>query len=278
MSLRDAKLTEADASEPKRLSAVVSRFMADVRAALAPISGVQWHDLTAAVPATAAKVHVRAQKNGGQSFTSGSTAVITTYTEDEDTHGAFDASTGIFTAPRAGLYFIRGSVGFSPISAGSVKLSAVISGATEEVFGQAQAGAAGVLTVSGATSMRLAAGETVKLEATQTSGGAVNCSSGWATSISITEMEPDAPVVASCWPYDFLCDFDATPRGVSLAEVYEIDAQGRRSTAYVNAGAVDWQFITRTDAKGQPRPHIRVRNIPGLPSGKTYRIRLKVEE
>lgn len=59
-----------------------------------------------------AKVKVRARRaTSTQSLTSGSAVTAIFNTEDQDTHSAYDNTTGIFTAPVAGLYLVTVGVG-----------------------------------------------------------------------------------------------------------------------------------------------------------------------
>lgn len=71
---------------------------------------------------------------------------------------------------------------------------------------------------------------------------------------------------ASCWPYDFLCDFTVRPKAVLVAEVRE-----RATNAFVGHLGIDWDFIDKNGV-----PHIRVRNVHGLPPGKSYTITVLV--
>lgn len=52
-------------------------------------------------------VAVRANNSSGQSIASGSSVTLTGWTKLEDTHNAFNASTGIFTAPETGYYSVE---------------------------------------------------------------------------------------------------------------------------------------------------------------------------
>lgn len=57
-------------------------------------------------------VAVSAYNNSSQSFVSGSQSTVTNWTEYLDTHGAFNATTGVFTSPISSLYEISSALTF----------------------------------------------------------------------------------------------------------------------------------------------------------------------
>lgn len=59
-------------------------------------------------------IAMRATNASGQSVSTGANAVLTGWVKDFDTHGAFNASTGIFTVPAAGYYRISALI--TPLS------------------------------------------------------------------------------------------------------------------------------------------------------------------
>ena len=54
-------------------------------------------------------VNARYYTTNAQAITTGNNAVVTTFTKDYDSHGAMNASTGVYTVPVAGKYRITGS-------------------------------------------------------------------------------------------------------------------------------------------------------------------------
>lgn len=71
------------------------------------------------------------------------------------------------------------------------------------------------------------------------------------------------------FPVDIRCNLPRRPKAVFVAEVRE-----RATNAAVYHQGLDWDWVTKRDASGTPVPHIRVRDIYGLPGSKSYRIRL----
>jgi hypothetical protein len=74
-----------------------------------------WSSLSS-VPAT---VSVSARNSSGQTIPNNLTTTITNWTEISDTSNVFNATTGIFTAPSAGLYNIFVAITFSDTVAAS---------------------------------------------------------------------------------------------------------------------------------------------------------------
>jgi len=78
-------------------------------------------DITVLGEVTKQLVRVQAHGNAGQTLTSGTDTTVIFGTEAEDTHNAYNPATGIFTAPKPGLYSVSAGV---LVSWGSTNISA----------------------------------------------------------------------------------------------------------------------------------------------------------
>lgn len=76
----------------------------------------------------------------------------------------------------------------------------------------------------------------------------------------------------SCWPVDIACDLRRRPKAVLIAEIRARGDNDRATPPNLTYQGVDWDYVP---IRG--KPHIRIRNIPGLEAG-TYDIRLLVIE
>lgn len=86
----------------------------DLPATAADLSALDTRVTTLEGIVPSAKVKVRARRAGTtQSMTSGSQVTVVFNTEDQDTHSAYDNTTGIFTAPVAGQYLIVAGIGLT---------------------------------------------------------------------------------------------------------------------------------------------------------------------
>jgi hypothetical protein len=78
-------------------------------------------DITVLGEVTKQLVRVQAHGNAGQTLTSGTDTTVIFGTEAEDTHNAYNPATGIFTAPKPGLYSVSAGV---LVNWGSTNISA----------------------------------------------------------------------------------------------------------------------------------------------------------
>jgi hypothetical protein len=85
-----------------------------------------------------------------------------------------DTTTGIFTAPEAGLYQISAIVGFDSATATEARVGFGINGATMVSQSMASAGALNTPILQASTLRLLAKGDTVRVLASHTSAGSVN--------------------------------------------------------------------------------------------------------
>lgn len=119
------------------------------------------------VPFNTQLVYARYSTNAGQAVTDGNTVVF----EDlsQDTHNAYNTSTGVFTAPIAGLYLINAVLTTQSVTAGAIGQSFAVrfrtSGAIDSYKDVAQTTAASrAFSSIGVAVYRLAQGATMSVE------------------------------------------------------------------------------------------------------------------
>jgi hypothetical protein len=142
------------------------------------LTGAGTFQTLSALQDTSAMVY--AVNTSGQSIPNGSVdTVITNWTETTDTTGSFDATTGIFTAPRTGNYSITANTGTSAGNAWTVtdgwRTFISVNGTNiARNTCNAQATATYVLNSAVAVNYRLTAGDTVTMGVSNgRTGGAV---------------------------------------------------------------------------------------------------------
>ena len=116
-------------------------------------------------------------------------ADVTSYTTEFDLTGSFNATTGIFTAPIAGTYSGDACVSYAANATGSRGMVLQVNGVDVRNGPRIPATAANDVGVALGFTLRLAAGDTVKVRSNQTSGAGLNFSTATAaTSFSIRRV------------------------------------------------------------------------------------------
>lgn len=112
-----------------------------------------------------------AGKTSGSQTSNNSWQTISSWTETIDTHGAFDASTGVFTAPASGTYQVNASVSFAANSTGARGLKIQKNSGDTNIGAFGATVATYVITRNASGILKLNAGDTVSIAAFQDSGG-----------------------------------------------------------------------------------------------------------
>lgn len=123
------------------------------------------------------------QTTNAQSFTTGVAATVTTWTKVFDRlNASFNASTGVFTAPATGFYFVSAQLAFAA-NTGAVntrgQISIVANGVTVAIGPYTRQTATSTeMTPQVSTLVSLAAGQTLVIQGTQNTGGSVALDGG----------------------------------------------------------------------------------------------------
>jgi hypothetical protein len=181
------------------LSGIVQCVAGDILDIRAPSSATDWIN-TAVLTITKVSgpsaiaanelVAVKAKRTTAQSVPNNTDTVIVFNAEDMDTHGAFDTSTGVFTAPVAGTYLVSTSMGFEAGGAGSYTNYCFFeknNSASNILIADARTldgGLSGYMNPSGI--VKLAPGDTVRLKAYQNSGSARDTATTFIGGISLS--------------------------------------------------------------------------------------------
>lgn len=118
-------------------------------------------------------VTVRARNGSAQSIPNNTLTTVTFPTENWDSANAFNASTGVFTAPIDGVYLVTGVISWNSNATGQRYGYVVQNGTLTGYFnnGAEQPGITGTVTMSFNDTCRVLAGQTISIQAIQTSGG-----------------------------------------------------------------------------------------------------------
>ncbi|MGX6999925.1 hypothetical protein [Caballeronia sp. KNU42] len=137
---------------------------------------------------------VFAQNSGGQSIANSTATTVTGWTTVFDTNSNFVASTGVFTAPRAGQYLVSANVTYAaaPWSASTVGQIFILKNGTSLAATGAAVGAAATEALRVGSLMIIvncAAADTITVQTSQNSGAAVALAATASfNTLSITEL------------------------------------------------------------------------------------------
>lgn len=131
-----------------------------------------------AVIAATESVNVVYETSAGQSIPTGSNTTVVFGTKVKDSHGTYNSSTGIWTCAVSGSYLLNANVGFVANATGIRRIQAVQAGSASVTRkGQLMtATSTDTNTVNIVAPFQCLAGDTINVQALQTSGGALNLS------------------------------------------------------------------------------------------------------
>lgn len=236
----------------------------------------QWHKFRAKIGSDVQRVAAVYTHTTSDTVDSGTPTIHDYDTKVTDTHNA--VTTGAawkFTVPtgRGGLYSVSATGGFAGVGVPFMLTLFLYKGGSinKRLCGIEGAGADGLFG-NGSTTIELAAGEYIDIRIQQDSGspvGTENANGGW---ISIAEVPQEAYAhkPAAFWPYTFAYQLTGRPRAVLATEIKELTTSVPINVGWRN---VEWEFASKDN-----RPHIRIRNIPGLAASRVYEITLLVIE
>jgi hypothetical protein len=122
-------------------------------------------------------VAMRANKTTGTHTSSGAWQDVTSWSAaSQDTHGIFNATTGVATIPVSGTYLVAGNIGFNGFSSGGMAMK-IQKNSVDAGIGSTSPnmGPIGVASVSSMSILlKCAAGDTIKAQVFQNSGGTIN--------------------------------------------------------------------------------------------------------
>lgn len=273
--IRDSRVDERTAADPKRLAEVLTRLSGDVRDEFKArgFSNIQWHESEnpIAVPSTLSRVSAYGTGTSAQSLTNATETILALHTTGRDTHSIITSPTTAarFTVPTgyAGRYLIGGAfvlAGGGAPAANAVCYSVVKKNGTNvQRLGRADFNVGGG-SASGSIILDLVAGDYIEFVGFQNGGGAFSTEAALTYGF-LEQMSATTEPIAACWPYDFLADRAERPLLVTLANCTATDGTA------CNPHGLQWETLTKSG-----KPHIRVRNLAGLVAGKSYRLRFLV--
>lgn len=186
-----------------------------------------------------------------------------------DTHNAVTTGASwVFTAPTAGEYLVTALMNYAAVAPGDSILIANRAGGASEAIRIARFNAGiNFMAGSGSHVFSLNAGDTVFFTGQQFAAATQALETGSAL-VSIQQISTrGSPTVASCWPLYIASKLPGPPKSVLLAQ-----AQEKNGTSNYGPCSVDWEYVTPGGI-----PHVKIRNVPGLPAGKTWNLTFRIE-
>ncbi len=143
-------------------------------------------------------VAMRAPKTTSNHTSSGSWADVGTWdTASLDTHGAFTTSTGQYLVPVSGNYLISGNLAFAANATGIRGIRVYKNGTTAFGGGEALATASAEVNMPFSAIVPVVAGDNLRIQAFQNSGGNLNYSTNGYNTLSIQRLSGPATIAAS---------------------------------------------------------------------------------
>lgn len=144
-------------------------------------------------------VSFKAYKTAGSQTSSGSFQDVASWSSASiDTHAAWNSTTGVWTVPVSGLYVVHGQLGFSPNATGT-RAGRVVHNSTTVFEGLWPNQGAGENTIIPFTvNINAVAGDTIKLQGFQSSGGSLSYAGTTAyTVLNINRLSGPSVVAAN---------------------------------------------------------------------------------
>lgn len=276
----DTRLEKLIAEDPEALARLMTRFMGDTVAALSGISfsenmKAQWHEFEITVPdVVAGLAHASAYRNAAMALAAGVTTRVNFDSVTVDNYDSvITGASWEYDVPAASRYLVTAAVTVNGIASGQFgHLDVYVNGAHARRVCSIQLSSgvgAGAVTLAGSCLLDVLMGDSIDVRVTWSGANGVTVGQPFSY-VEISEQDTsgrDVPIPDSCWPYDFLHIYNEKPRAVLCMAVSETGDE-----EYVEYGAPDWTFYLSSESK----PVVRIRNIPGLTPGRTYRITLLV--
>lgn len=120
----------------------------------------------------------------GQSIANTTIVPVLFNTKVYDTHGAYNTTTGLFTAPISGIYSVHGSIDYTPNTTVGYRSIRANGAGVDRVLSQQSAGSV-TQQVHGSATFRLLAGETISINALHSKGSAETLTVNHATNYMI---------------------------------------------------------------------------------------------
>lgn len=274
--------------DPERLFFALNQFIGPTYEALSGQLSVdnlraewlEWPKLD--VPASAGRVYAEYTTNTAQNLGNATHAVMDFEDRVTDTHSA--VTTGAawkFTVPTGcgGTYAIAWRLSVNTTATAAELLSSLFKstgGGAAAEFRQGsrihKVATAQIWSLQGSVKTELLAGDYVYVSgyssvATQPLEA---LAAGNYVSIARLEDESTARTLPSCFPFDMaLRKLKGPPKAVFLAGAWTTPDPS--TSVIISPGCPQWTFTTKDG-----RPHIRIRNLPGLTAGNSYKLRFLV--